>query len=117
MDAQLICGLLDAQRYEKEESAKRRALTEAVRAEQHQEEINGFHKRKLSGNVYPLLVSLISNLLFKVTLPDDDGFGPESEDDDNEPFSSVTIPPVIKTVVHNGRTLVYRIQDSGMDQE
>ena len=67
--------------------------------------------------MYPSLIFLISNLLFKVTLPDDDGFGPESEDDDDEPFSSVTIAPAVKTVVHNGRTLVYRIQDSGMDQE
>jgi hypothetical protein len=58
----------------------------------------------------------ISNVLFKVPLPEDDFSGPESEDDNDEPFSSVTVP-IIKTVVHNGRTLVYRIQDSGMDQE
>jgi hypothetical protein len=67
--------------------------------------------------MFTLLVFLISNPLFKVTVPDDDGFGPESEDDDDEPFSSVTVPPVVKTVVHNGRTLVYRIQDSGIEQE
>ena len=30
-------------------------------------------------------------------------------------FSSVTIPPVIKTVVCNGRTLVYRVQNAIMD--
>ena len=62
--------------------------------------------------------------------------GPESEDNDDEPhtvrhdfnqsvrssgvdvfqaFSSVTIPPVIKTVVRNGRTLVYRVQNAIMD--
>jgi hypothetical protein len=32
-------------------------------------------------------------------------------------FSSVTIPPVIKTVVRNGRTLVYRIQNEDIPQE
>ena len=55
----------------------------------------------------------------KVLLPDDNDLGPESEDndDDIEVFSSVTIPPIIKTVVRNGRTLVYRIQNPGMDQE
>ena len=63
---------------------------------------------------------------------------PESEDDDEphtvssnlklsatlnsiiiQAFSSVTIPPIIKTRVGNGRTLVYRIQNSGpgTDQE
>jgi hypothetical protein len=59
------CGLLVAQRNEKEESAKQRAVTDAVRSEQHQEEINGFRKRKIPGNVYPLPVFLISNLLLK----------------------------------------------------
>ena len=63
--AQLICGLLVTQRNEKEESAKQRAFTNAVRSEQHQEEINGFHKRKPPGNVYLLPVFLISNLLLK----------------------------------------------------
>lgn len=29
----------------------------------------------------------------------------------------MSIPPVIKTVVRNGRTLVYRVQDASMDQE
>ena len=32
-------------------------------------------------------------------------------------FSSVTIPPIIKKVVRNGRTLVYRVQDTSLDQE
>jgi hypothetical protein len=32
-------------------------------------------------------------------------------------FTSVTIPPIIKTVVRNGHTLVYRVQDASMDQE
>ena len=57
-------------------------------------------------------------MLLKVPPPDDDDLGPESEDNDDElqsAFSSVTIPPIIKTVVRNGRTLVYRIQDSGME--
>jgi hypothetical protein len=63
--------------------------------------------------------------------------GPESEDEDDEPltvsliicltnyvvdvtqvFSSVTNPPIIKKVVSNGRTLVYRIQGTtSMDQD
>ena len=30
-------------------------------------------------------------------------------------FSSVTVPPIIKTVVRNGRTLVYRIQNEDVD--
>ena len=64
LSAQLICGLLVAQRNEKEESTKQRALTNAVRSEQHQEEINGFYKRK-QGNIYPLPVFLISNLPLK----------------------------------------------------
>jgi hypothetical protein len=59
------CGLLVAQRNEKEKSAKQRALTDAVRSEQHQEEINGFRKREIPGNVYPLPIFLISNLLLK----------------------------------------------------
>jgi hypothetical protein len=42
---QLIYGLLEAQRNEKEESAKQRALTDAVRSEQRQEEINGFIRK------------------------------------------------------------------------
>lgn len=29
----------------------------------------------------------------------------------------MTIPPIIKTVVRNGRKLVYRIQDPGMNEE
>lgn len=96
---------LVAQRNEKEKSAKQRALTDAVRSEQHQEEINGFRKREIPE-----------------PLADDDGLGPESEDNDDElhtAFSSVTIPPIIKTRVGNGRTLVYRIQNSGpgTDQE
>jgi hypothetical protein len=32
-------------------------------------------------------------------------------------FSSMTIPPIIKTVKRNGRTLIYRVQDTAMDQE
>ena len=59
------CGLLVAQRDEKENLAKHRALTDAVRSEQYQEEINGFHKRKIPGNVYPLPVFLHSNSLLK----------------------------------------------------
>ncbi|KAF8960234.1 hypothetical protein BDZ97DRAFT_1905964 [Flammula alnicola] len=92
------------QQKEKDEAAKQRAITDAVRSEQRIEEINGFHKRKL-----PELS------------PDEEDLGPESEDDDNEPvsshtaFSSVTIPPIIKTAVRNGRTLVYRIPN--MDRE
>ena len=50
--AWLIHGLLVAQRNEKEASAKQRALNDAVRSEQRQEEINGFHKRKLPGNAH-----------------------------------------------------------------
>jgi hypothetical protein len=36
--------------------------------------------------------------------------------DITQAFSSVTIPPIIKTVVRNGRTLVYRIQDSSTEE-
>jgi hypothetical protein len=43
---QLIFGLLEAQRIEKEESAKQRALTDAIRSEQREEELNGFYKKK-----------------------------------------------------------------------
>jgi hypothetical protein len=79
--------------------------------------MNGFHKRKTAGKVYPLTVFIITNLPFKVPPPDDDVFGPESEDDDNEVFSSVTVPPVVKTVVRNGNTLVYRMQDQEKPSE
>ena len=44
-------ALLVAQKNEKEEAAKQRALTDAIRSEQHIEEINGFHKRKVPGNL------------------------------------------------------------------
>ena len=37
--------------------------------------------------------------------------------DITQAFSSVTIPPIIKTVVHNGSTLIYRVQNTSMDQE
>ena len=65
LSAQLIGGLLVAQRDEKVESAKQRALTDAVRSEQRQEELNGFYKSKLPGNVYPLSVSVIVLTYFK----------------------------------------------------
>ena len=42
--------MLVAQKNEKEAAARQRALTDAIRAEQRIEEINGFHKSKLSGN-------------------------------------------------------------------
>jgi hypothetical protein len=63
--ARLIGVLLVAQRNEKEESAKQRALTDAVRSEQRQEELNGFYKAKQPGKVFQLLNSklLISSLL------------------------------------------------------
>jgi hypothetical protein len=41
--------LLVAQKNEKEEATKQRALTDAIRSEQRNEEINGFYKRKLPG--------------------------------------------------------------------
>ena len=72
--------------------------------------MNGFYRGKIAGNVYPVTVFLITNLPFKVPLPDDDVLGPESEDDDNELFSSMTVPSVIKTVVRNGNTLVYHVE-------
>ena len=57
--AWLIHGLLVAQRNEKEASAKQRALNDAVRSEQRQEEINGFHKRKLPGDVpFPIFLAI-----------------------------------------------------------
>jgi hypothetical protein len=37
--------------------------------------------------------------------------------DNTQVFSSVTIPPVTKTVVRNGHTLVYRFQNAAKDQE
>jgi hypothetical protein len=43
-------GLLVAQKTEKEGAAKQRALTDAIRAEQRNEEINGFYKAKQPGN-------------------------------------------------------------------
>jgi hypothetical protein len=47
--------LLVAQKNEKEEAAKQRALTDAIRSEQRQEEINGFHKTKLPGDLSSML--------------------------------------------------------------
>ena len=44
-----------AQRNEKEMAAKQRALTDAIWLEQRIEEINGFHKKKLPGNVISML--------------------------------------------------------------
>ena len=43
-------GLLVAQKNEKEDAAKQRALTDAIRSEQRNEEINGFYKAKRPGN-------------------------------------------------------------------
>ena len=52
-------SIIVAQRNEKEDSAKQRALTDAVRSEQRQEEIMGFHKRKLPGNVlFPVFLAI-----------------------------------------------------------
>ena len=42
-------ALLVAQKNEKEEAVKQRALSDAIWSEQRLEEINGFHKRKQSG--------------------------------------------------------------------
>ena len=44
-------ALLVAQKNEKEEAAKQRTLTEAIRSEQRIEKINGFHRTKLPGNL------------------------------------------------------------------
>lgn len=44
-------GVLVSQRNEKEESARQRALTDAIRSEQRIEEINGFYKSKQQGNL------------------------------------------------------------------
>jgi hypothetical protein len=43
-------GVLVAQKNEKEGTAKQRALTDAIRAEQRNEEMNGFYKAKRPGN-------------------------------------------------------------------
>ena len=58
--------LLVAQKIEKEEAAKQRALNDAIRSEQRQEELNGFHKTNLPGNVFLLNTIYVSiNLLLK----------------------------------------------------
>lgn len=51
--------LLAAQKKEKEEAAKQRALTDAIRSEQCQEEFNGFHKNKLPSNLSPFSSTLL----------------------------------------------------------
>ncbi|CAA7270374.1 unnamed protein product [Cyclocybe aegerita] len=69
-----------AQQAEKEDSAQKQAYTEALRAQQKHEEINGFNKEK--------------NNLSSIDV--DDTLGPESEDDEtleNMLFSSITVVP------------------------
>ena len=67
LDAMLIFfTLLVAQKNEKEEAAKQRAINDAIRAEQRQEELNGFHKNNLPGNLFLLNTIYVSiNLLLK----------------------------------------------------
>ena len=67
LDAMLIFfTLLVAQKIEKEEATKQWALNDAIRSEQHQEELNGFHKTNLPGNVFLLNTIYVSiNLLLK----------------------------------------------------
>ena len=73
--------MLVAQKNEKEEAAKQRTLTEAIRSEQRIEEINGFHKTKLPGNVNSTPFTLFLIYFFKELPLDDDNMGPESEDE------------------------------------
>jgi hypothetical protein len=81
---------LVAQKNEKEEAAKQRALTDAIRSEQRIEEINGFYKSKLPGNLSSIPSTSLLLIYFHIELPpNDDDFqvAPESEDDDDEPLT------------------------------
>lgn len=54
---------LVAQQNEKQDATQQRALTDAIRSEQRMEEMNGFRKRKLLGNVHLMIffdIALIS---------------------------------------------------------
>jgi len=44
-----------AQQNEKHDVTQQRALTDAIRSEQRMEEMNGFRKRKLPGNVHSMI--------------------------------------------------------------
>ncbi|KIJ90071.1 hypothetical protein K443DRAFT_117147 [Laccaria amethystina LaAM-08-1] len=89
------------EKVQKQASAQDKAYTQALRAHQVQEEIMGFRKlpvhagNSLSGNV-------------------DEEMGAESEDEDDPAtagngFTAMTLAPIIKTSVRNGRTLVHRV--------
>jgi hypothetical protein len=63
-------------------------LTDAIRAEQRIEEINGFYKSKLPGNLSSISsTSLLLIYFCKELPPDDDDFAPESEDNADEPLT------------------------------
>jgi hypothetical protein len=64
-------------------------LTDAIRSEQCTEEINGFYKSKLPGNLNSIpSPSLLLIYVYKELPPnDDDDFAPESEDNADEPFT------------------------------
>lgn len=66
LDDRLIsfCVLV-AQKNEKEGAAKERALTDAIRAEQRNEELNGFYKAKRPGNSLPIMFFPFSDINLK----------------------------------------------------
>ena len=63
----IIFFSLVAQKKEKEEAAQQRALTDAIRAEQRQEEVNGFRKTKLPGDLSSMRSMDIFNLFLKMS--------------------------------------------------
>ena len=75
---------LVAQKNEKEEAAKQRALTEAIRSEQRNEELNGFHRTKRPGMI--LSSTMFYIFYSKDVIPVEDDLEVESEDDD-EPLT------------------------------
>ena len=58
-------ALLVAQKNEKEEAAKQRTLTEAIRSEQRIEKINGFHRTKLPDNLIYMPYTLFLIYFFR----------------------------------------------------
>ena len=79
---------LVAQKNEKEEAAKQRALTEAIRSEQRNEELNGFHRTKRPGMFLSSTMFSILYLFYsKDVTPVEDDLEVESEIDDDEPLT------------------------------
>jgi hypothetical protein len=67
----MLLLLLVAQKNEKEVAAKQRALTEAIRSEQQNEELNGFHRTKRPGTVSSMCFILLLMYSKEVLLDDD----------------------------------------------